>query len=231
MNARPVRILGAWWLILSLLTPFYHPYARLWLPLHAAGWLLITGLIVEIGLILNANGRWITELPRPFWAALLMCCVAGLVQVFVADPHAFRPGWVFEPPPSFRAFVDEQFALRVNRRMVQSQPLRILARRPLAYYLLLQGRFAVRLEPGHESLLSQPLPGERLVLDQAVLGPEGPAIVAKMLHFWKLDATYHEQLDPVTLLDVHPDSAYALVPDRENKVWLFSARSLSEGPQ
>ena len=33
--ARPSRMLGAWWLVLSVLTPFYHPYARLWLPLHA----------------------------------------------------------------------------------------------------------------------------------------------------------------------------------------------------
>src|SRR5262249_34688179 len=34
------RVLGAWWLLLSILTPFYHPYARLWLPLGGAGWLL-----------------------------------------------------------------------------------------------------------------------------------------------------------------------------------------------
>ena len=39
------RLVGAWWLILSVLTPFYHPYARLWLPYHAANWLLMGWLV------------------------------------------------------------------------------------------------------------------------------------------------------------------------------------------
>ncbi|HEY2155906.1 MAG TPA: glycosyltransferase family 39 protein, partial [Isosphaeraceae bacterium] len=35
-----VRLVGVWWAVSSILTPLYHPYARLWLPLEAAGWLL-----------------------------------------------------------------------------------------------------------------------------------------------------------------------------------------------
>ena len=42
-------MLGTAWLVLSVLTPLYHPYARLWLTLHAAGWLLIAGAIHELG--------------------------------------------------------------------------------------------------------------------------------------------------------------------------------------
>ena len=37
---------GCWrWpgLVLSILTPFYHPYARLWLPLQLLGWVLMAG--------------------------------------------------------------------------------------------------------------------------------------------------------------------------------------------
>ena len=35
-DPRPTaRMLGVWWLVLSIATPFYHPYARLWLPLLA----------------------------------------------------------------------------------------------------------------------------------------------------------------------------------------------------
>jgi hypothetical protein len=33
-SRQAVRVLGCWWLILSVMTPFYHPYARLWLPLR-----------------------------------------------------------------------------------------------------------------------------------------------------------------------------------------------------
>ena len=40
-----VRLVGVWWLALTILTPMYHPYARLWLPLEASGW-LATGLVV-----------------------------------------------------------------------------------------------------------------------------------------------------------------------------------------
>src|SRR5262249_27413028 len=40
-----VRLVGAWWLIMAVLSPFYHPYARLWLPMQAVGWILLGGLI------------------------------------------------------------------------------------------------------------------------------------------------------------------------------------------
>ena len=36
------------WATLSVLTPFYHPYARLWLPVEAFGWLFLGGVFVSI---------------------------------------------------------------------------------------------------------------------------------------------------------------------------------------
>jgi 4-amino-4-deoxy-L-arabinose transferase-like glycosyltransferase len=40
-DRRPaVRVLAVWWIVMSILTPFYYPYARVWLPLSAAGWLV-----------------------------------------------------------------------------------------------------------------------------------------------------------------------------------------------
>ena len=45
-DARTVTVLGTAWVSLSLLTPFYHPYARLWLPLEALGWLIMAGVFV-----------------------------------------------------------------------------------------------------------------------------------------------------------------------------------------
>ena len=48
-RTRPaVRVLGLTWLLFAFLTPFYHPYARLGLPLHATGWVLIGGLLAQI---------------------------------------------------------------------------------------------------------------------------------------------------------------------------------------
>ncbi len=54
------RILGSWWLILSVMTPFYHPYARLWLPLEAAGWLVMADLLVLLG----SFSKSVTDEPR-----------------------------------------------------------------------------------------------------------------------------------------------------------------------
>ncbi len=49
-GASPARCLvGAWWFTFAILTPFYHPYARLWLPVEASGW-LISGYVLS-GLI------------------------------------------------------------------------------------------------------------------------------------------------------------------------------------
>lgn len=49
-HARPARRVLAWsWLVLAILTPLYHPYARLWLPIQATSLVLAAVLIVEEG--------------------------------------------------------------------------------------------------------------------------------------------------------------------------------------
>jgi dolichyl-phosphate-mannose-protein mannosyltransferase len=42
------RIRGVWWLSMSLLTPLYHPYARLWLPMIGIGWFAAGTLMTQI---------------------------------------------------------------------------------------------------------------------------------------------------------------------------------------
>lgn len=44
---RSVRIIACWLIVMSILTPLYHPYARLWLPLHGVGWLVVAAIIVS----------------------------------------------------------------------------------------------------------------------------------------------------------------------------------------
>ncbi len=36
------------WFVLLLLTPLYHPYARLWLPVAAFGWIVMGGCFAGI---------------------------------------------------------------------------------------------------------------------------------------------------------------------------------------
>ena len=51
-------VLGVGWALLAVLTPFYHPYARLWLPVQALTWVFVGGLFVSI------RSRWETGLPE-----------------------------------------------------------------------------------------------------------------------------------------------------------------------
>ena len=48
LKDRSVSLVCVAWLTMSALTPIYHPYVRLWLPVEAFGWILFGGLIVEI---------------------------------------------------------------------------------------------------------------------------------------------------------------------------------------
>src|SRR5262249_48935678 len=50
VDERPAPRLASWaWVVLSILTPLYHPYARLWLPLHAMSLVLVSGWLTGLG--------------------------------------------------------------------------------------------------------------------------------------------------------------------------------------
>ena len=75
MAAQPVCVLGVAWLTLSVLTPFYHPYARLWLPIEA--WGGCSWRRVHRGSITNrsrgSNRRTDEPTFRPLLAIALSC--------------------------------------------------------------------------------------------------------------------------------------------------------------
>ena len=45
---KSLAIVAVGWAALSVLTPFYHPYSRLWLPVEAFDWLFMGGVFVSI---------------------------------------------------------------------------------------------------------------------------------------------------------------------------------------
>ncbi len=88
-------LLGIGWAILSVLTPFYHPYARLWLPLEAFGWLFLGGLFVAIRSRVEVAGRgarWAWKRPAdplPWFA--LFCALGAAIQTLAPDSVRTRP--------------------------------------------------------------------------------------------------------------------------------------------
>ena len=95
--------LCAGWLTLTLITPFYHPYARLWLPIEAFGWLFMGGLFASESERLHA--ATIDFAPRKriisWLVAIAAAAIAAAVGVFSLPRHDDLPG-LLAPTDSLR---------------------------------------------------------------------------------------------------------------------------------
>ena len=73
--------------VLAVLTPFYHPYARLLLPVQALGWLLLAGAFATIREHLDrrivASEKSAAGLPEPVVRFVAGCWVVPLVLAFL----------------------------------------------------------------------------------------------------------------------------------------------------
>lgn len=226
-DGRPgARILAVWWLILSLMTPMYHPYARLWLPLHAAGWLLLSGSIVRI---LTAPGleREVPASPEdsrsgPHPGRLVLrrsilgaVVLAAMGQRLVSSPRAFASAEFFRETSTLRDLVQEL------PRILPDEPgrsrLRVLGRRPLAFYLLVQGRFPFQLLAGPEDVKIPVVPPAWTIVDGVLLDRATQSELARQ----GAGRAFVEILDPVTLLDVAPDAAFGDLSGRRAELWVI----------
>jgi dolichyl-phosphate-mannose-protein mannosyltransferase len=221
-DPRPaVRTLAVWWLVLSIMTPFYHPYARLWLPLHAAEWVLIAGWIMELIRLTNDPAPAFAR-RRVAWTALVL--VAAAWQQVSAGAVPFKIARFYQPTDAFRVEVDS-LADMVPAEGA-SPSFRILARRPLAYYLLTRLQKPVHLQSGLKQLLEPPRPEEWAIVDEAqVLQETDFASAERRLLtptptgvFWKKAREWSQVLDPVTQLDVEPGAVRD--PLRKSLVWI-----------
>lgn len=215
------RILGAWWLSQSVLTPLYLPYARLWLPLHAAGWIVMAGLLVSIGPALE-NGfvppialkTWIKD--RPAFLKSVFAAVILMVGFATERSLGARPMPVsefFKPTDGLRNLV----AIVTTTSPPEYQPLqslRVLCRRPVAFYLALQGKMPFRLMAGGEGEDLTPTSATEGMLIDLGLDPVtlvGASRERRSGRAWGEGPALPEvPLDPVTRLDIRPDSAYRL---------------------
>jgi hypothetical protein len=82
--------------------------------------------------------------------------------------------------------------------------LLVLGRRPLSFYLLLQGRYAFQLVEGLNDVIRQP--DARAIVDGALLD-EGTQPVPPPGSEGRVAVIEREILDPVTLLDIVPGAA------------------------
>ncbi len=207
--ARPVaaRVLGGWWLSLAVMTPFYHPYARLWLPLHAASWIIFAGVIASLVPLLSRRdgaARPAVMPRRVPWVIGLVAAIA--IGHFCMDTPRPRP---------LRGLLGRSDSVRtacndLTRVLPADVPgLRLLARPPVRFYLALSGRGPLRTEPDSRSLLRSTDPASWLVVDEALLRQEGDASVARrqLMGSYEVVDEWQTELNVPSLLDVDPASA------------------------
>jgi hypothetical protein len=219
-DERPaVRVLAAWWLLLSILTPFYHPYARLWLPLHAAGWVLMAGAVLALGPFsegaspsVNRNVMYNPRLLAQC-AAVLVCLVFARAHwVWVGhEPGAFAMRIFFRPTDDLRTAVSDALNSQPFRH-TRGTSLRVLARRPVAFYLALYSKVPFRLVAGPADIRAGASTSDEWALVDEVLMPDVahanfvPEVPGNVGYGGTNE--FSTRLDPVTLLDVKPEVVF-----------------------
>jgi dolichyl-phosphate-mannose-protein mannosyltransferase len=207
----PAYFLLIGWVTLSFLTPFYHPYARLWLPVHAFGWIIMGGVFVGVRTSVEIAGRgsrWTWNLasdPLPWFA--LICILSGVSDAISYDlSREAAPIRLLEPSDSVR------LACRAVGKEIPSdvKSLRVFARRPSIFYLALGGGVAVFIQPDLNHLLEQG--GDRTswaLLDMAMLRQDNVSEedLSRSMPHWVVVRDIPTMLNMATLLDIEPAAA------------------------
>jgi 4-amino-4-deoxy-L-arabinose transferase-like glycosyltransferase len=217
-----------WWLVLSLLTPLYHPYLRLWLPLEACGWLmlgyLLSGLIAQEiqpdpALSYRPVATWI-----PGSVLAILGFFVWLTPGLSGSILNVEGGTRNAPSDSLRA---------ACRRIKADLPngmtrLRFLGRPPITFYLGTAGvALSTQANPG--DLLKPGGSADWALVDDAMLRqePDHSKIKARLFESWEIVREYPTTLNLPTLLDIDPGAASRpLKPsDLECPLWLLRPRS------
>jgi hypothetical protein len=219
------RLLAVWWLVLSIVTPFYHPYARLWLPVSAVGWLTMSGVIA----VLAADASVLEGRKRMVALALVgMGFAAATARWLVAPtPIALTRFLAPHPEASFRAFATDWLPRQPE---LTGKTFRVWARRPLAFYLAARGSVVFQSEPDQRRLLERVDPHVRAVVDEALLlqAADGQRIREEILGFWRPQSNFPVEADPVTLLDVDPRQAFRSDRRRALELMILEPRMTPE---
>lgn len=226
------RVVGSLWLVMSVLTPMYHPYARLWLPLHAVSWFSMAGLIRWSGAFSAASsaGEADTPVTRPYRryaiiAVALLCCGLAIKQrgrVFIDSAGWLPPSRPFPtvepgtPIPgmgSYPSLLQPTDYLGKNFDAISAEVptgTRALVRPAVVFYAGLRG-IQLRRADTVEALVEGLKPGERLLIDGAQVND---STGARQLYSTLLQAGVGRDvararyvLPPATLLDFNPEAA------------------------
>jgi dolichyl-phosphate-mannose-protein mannosyltransferase len=206
------RLIGIGWLTMAILTPFYHPYARLWLPLHAFGWLALASLVIDP----DWDGE--AEAVRKSWSSRLQTlALVGAVMAAVFSDAKFEPrarslGSPIGPTDGMRLEIAK---LAAWKNPMNPNPGRLLlfVRPPVIFYLKSQlDRPIVRLgDP--ESLVQTAQNRDEGVIDYQMLDSSKP-VPERFLqlmnrgHSTGRSMSFIFSLPPTTRADQNPSAVF-----------------------
>jgi hypothetical protein len=226
LDLKPHHFLVVAWTVLALMTPFYHPYARLLMPLQALGWVLMGGAFAFIlrGLdrLSRKSGRAVLGMPRPWVGFAGLCGLVPIAFLFLGVDYSAEahPGRFLEPSDSLRTACGEVM-IELPRDLAS---LRLHARPPVTFYL--GGVVPLAPQPTSDALFTTSEPRARALLDSAMVRQAGgrPVAPADSTGRWELVDEFPTTLSWSTLLDIDPSAATARSPNRSAPLMLFRLR-------
>jgi hypothetical protein len=223
---KAVVVISVGWAALAALTPLYHPYARLLLPLQALSWVLLAGLFRAGREVFERVGglvqRSIAGVPEKVLSLAVGLWISPLVlALFTPYWNPARGVWeLLEPSDSLR---------RACRSLAADLPrdlrsLRLYARPPVTFYLSDVAPLAP--QPSLDALLGTIDPKTWALLDWAVLDQEGWAQgrAYALPYQWDVVRQFPSTMNLPTLLDHAPSAARERNADRDAPLMLFRPR-------
>jgi len=216
-SATPAMLLlGVAWLTLSIMTPFYHPYARLWLPLHGLGWIVMGGIFV-------AGRGWLEAADRspagerklrfnPLLGFTTICAAAlAITLLTIVRARTGSPPSALEPTDSLR-----EACRAITRELPPHvRDLRLFCRPAATFYLSFGNSVNLRPQPNLDRLLEPARPGTWGLFDTALARQERRSVPESsgLTPHWVLARSFPTYLNLPTVLDIDPVSCYEGVFD------------------
>jgi hypothetical protein len=206
-----ILVLCIGWLALTIMTPFYHPYARLWLPLHGLGWIIMGGLCVAARAWLQRADERPNTQRRPRLnpqIAFALICIAGLANIITSEMRSRKEG-----PPSPLEPTD---SLRVACQVIPHglpttvTDLRLFCRPAVIFYTPFDRRVNLRIQPNLGDLLKPARSGTWCLLDTALTRQDRASVGREFdpsMH-WISERSFPTFVNLPTLLDIDPSSCF-----------------------
>ena len=222
------RLLGVGWLGFILLAPFYHPYARLWLPGELYHWIFLGGIARYLahppGLESGLRFEWGRCGHRLWLPALILAGFfwSGPGFPFAKSGPIDRPG-LFAPSDSLRIIAGE-VALQLPPRIVG---LRTLIRPAMSYYL--SQRVALQPQSDLDALRVSADGSSWALVDSTILSArvdwhnpaDARSVIRPLLDRWEVVATMVARNSLPTTLDLDPMNPGRYRDDSSALFWLL----------